>query len=168
MRRSLVALIAVAAGAFAAGAYASADPGGGVIWVAGAEHPLVDEWAAGNAADVDAGRGTSTQVQAWQGSTFVRQVTSPVAEGSRAYAFTVDPRSRDPYTHAAQRSELGQNNPARGMVDGVDRQMHQGEERWIAFQIWIPSSFQESEWDAIQQNKAAGKGNGPLSWYFED
>ena len=54
------------------------------------------------------------------------------------------------------------------MADGVDRQMHQGEERWIALQMRIPSSYPGAAWNTLVQLKGAGSGNGPLGLYWEN
>jgi hypothetical protein len=140
---------------------------GNVVWAADGEAPLASEWATGNAFDVNGGNGTSTLSATWGPSTRVRRVTSPVAQGSYAFAMTVKAADHDAYTSGAQRTEVGQNNTARTMADGIDRQMRQGQDRWIAYQVRIPAGYPTATWNAIQQNKGEGKGNGPLSWYFE-
>ena len=60
-----------------------------------------------------AGNATSTLSSSWTAGTRVRQVSSPVAQGQRAYAMTVRAADRDAYTSGAQRTEVGQNNGAR-------------------------------------------------------
>jgi hypothetical protein len=145
-----------------------APPTGEVIWAADAERELALEWATGNAFDVNSGNATSTLNSAWALSSRVRRTTSPVAQGSYAYAMTVRGSDRDAYTSGAQRTELGQNNAARTMADGVDRQMRQGQERWIGFQVRIPASYPSAAWNTLVQLKGAGSGNGPLGVYWEN
>ena len=95
----------------------------------------------------------------------MRQVSSPVAQGQRAYAITVRAADRDAYTSGAQRTEVGQNNGARSFPDGVERQMLQGQERWVGLQVQIPANYPTtSSWNALVQFKGEGTGNGPLSW----
>ena len=103
-----------------------------MIWAADAEHALSAEWATGNAFDVNAGNGTSTLSSSWAASSRVRRLTTGMAQGTGMYAITVRAADHDAYTSGAQRTEIGQNNTARVMADGIDRQMHQGQDRWIA------------------------------------
>ena len=139
--------------------------GGSVVWAGDAEHTLAAEWATGNAFDINSGSATSTLNSAWANGTRVRQVTSPVAQGLRAYAMTVRASDRDAYTSSAQRTEIGQNNAARSFSDGIERQMLQGQERWIAVQLRIPADYPAAaSWNAVVQLKCEGSGNGPLSW----
>ena len=96
-------------------------------------------------------------------------MTTPVAQGEKAYAVTVKAGDQDAYTAAGQRTEIGQNNGARQFGDGTgDRQQRQGEERWIAYQLRLPAGTVQAGWCALNQNKGAGTGNGPLSLYFEN
>ncbi len=81
---------------------------------------------------------------------------------------TVDAGDRDAFTSGAQRTELGQNNSARAMADGVDRQMYQGQDRWIALQLRIPGNFPSSaNWSKFVQFKGEGTGYGAfgIGWY---
>jgi hypothetical protein len=151
------------AGGASVAAEAPAPAGRGmVIWAGDGESGLADEWATGNAYDINAGRGTFTHRRSWAGTTRVRRVRRPRAQGTAAYALTVRARDRDPYTRGAQRTELGQNNPDRRMPDRVDRQMYQGQDRWIALQLRIPRSFPKARWNTLVQLKGAGTGNGPF------
>ena len=81
---------------------------------------------------------------------------------------TVRASDRDYYTSGAKRTEVGQNNSARTMADGVDRQMHQGQDRWIGLQVLIPANYPTATWNAIVQLKGEGTGNGPIGIYFEN
>ena len=54
------------------------------------------------------------------------------------------------------------------MADGVDRQMHQGQDRWIGLQVLIPANYPTATWNAIVQLKGEGTGNGPIGIYFEN
>ncbi len=139
---------------------------GQVIWAGDAESPSSREWATGNAFDVNRGNATSMLSGGWSSSTRVRRVSSPVAQGSSAYAVTVLGGDRDAYTSGAQRTEVGQNNASRSFPDGVNRQMTHGQERWIALQLRIPADFPSARWNSLVQLKGAGTGNGPfgVSW----
>jgi hypothetical protein len=142
---------------------------GNVVWAADGERTLASEWATGNAFDVNDSNSAATTNSLWTSSTRVRRVTSPVAQGSTAYAMTVGGADRDAYTSTAQRTEIGQNNSPRTMSDGVERQMYAGQERWIAYSVRIPASYPTvAAWCVINQNKGAGTGNGPLSVHFEN
>lgn len=141
---------------------------GNVIWAGDGEKPLADEWSSGNAFDVNSSQGTYTTSSLFGSSTRIRQVTSPVAQGTRAYAMTVGGGDRDAYTSGAQRTELGQNNGARTMPDGVNRQMYQGQERWLALQIRVSPNYPSASWNSLVQLKGEGTGNGPLSLYWEN
>ncbi len=135
---------------------------GQVIWAGDAESPSSREWATGNAFDVNRGNATSMLSGGWSSSTRVRRVSSPVAQGSSAYAVTVLGGDRDAYTSGAQRTEVGQNNASRSFPDGVNRQMTHGQERWIALQLRIPADFPSARWNSLVQLKGAGTGNGPF------
>jgi hypothetical protein len=145
----------------------------GVLWSAHAEEALSREWAAGNAADVHDGLGTSTTDEDWAGTSRVRQVTAPVAKGERAYAISVSPGDFDAYTSGAQRTELGQNNTAREFWDGTgDRQFRHGHETWQAWSVFLPASFpagpSDDGWLDLMQWKTEGLGNGPFALALED
>jgi hypothetical protein len=165
LKRRTLPLLAAISFPLTVPAHASAA----TLWAGDAEHPLSAEWASGNAFDINAGRATSTLSTAWNASTTrVRRVTSPVAQGRYAYAMTVRAADRDAYASTSQRTELGQNNVARTFRNGSgDRQMRQGEERWIAVQVRVPAGYPAGRWTSLVQLKGQGSGNGPLAVLFE-
>jgi polysaccharide lyase-like protein len=142
--------------------------GATVLWKADAESALSNAWAAGNAFDVLSGQGTFTTNAAWSTTTRVTRVTSPVAQGTMAYAMTVVSSDHDFYTTNAQRTEVGQGNPSRTMPTGGDRQFRQGDDMWVAWQLQVPASYPiPTSWVTFTQFKGAGTGNGPFGIYFD-
>src|SRR3954468_16655223 len=106
--RSLVVLTALALAA-----PAQAD----VLWHAGAEQPLLTEWANFSCADPSR----------------VSEVSDPVAQGDSAYR--VDLHEGD--DSFGERCELGMSAPTKPGFPVFS----EGDERWIAYQVYIPAGF---------------------------
>ena len=136
----------------------------GVVWTADATKPMSSEWAS----YTEAG-GNGTYTQAVSSTARIRQ---GLFNGRRSYAVTVRAGDRDRYTSTAQRTELGQGNPGRTMADGVDRKMYNGQERWIAEQIFIPGNAptgnRSYQFYGLNQFKVDGSGGPPAGLSFED
>ena len=77
------------------------------IWSANASRTTKEEWAIGNAYDVNWGAGTFMNAASWADSTRIVQTTASGSLG-RAYRVTVKAADRDKYTSSAQRTEMGQ------------------------------------------------------------
>src|SRR3954454_13326812 len=104
---------AVAALSLGAAAPARAD----ILWQAGAERPLAQEWA--NFSCAAANR--------------VSQVSDPVAQGNSAYR--VDLHEGD--DSFGERCELGMSAPVKPGFPVFSA----GDESWIAYQVYIPAGF---------------------------
>jgi hypothetical protein len=111
MVAALRSLVVLAALAFAAPAHA------GVLWSAGAEKPLLQEWA--NFSCADPGR--------------IKQVGEPVAQGSSAYRVEL----HDGDDSFGERCELGMGSPMRAGFPVFE----DGDESWVAYQVYIPAGF---------------------------
>lgn len=162
-------LAVAAACAFALLAIPTAAAPAATLYDANASNPFADEWVAGNAFDVNRGEGTRSDEPAFATSTRITRVTSPTPPAPHAYAWqtTVADGDADFHGDGNQRTEMGMGNPPRPMPDGVDREQHQGDVRFIAYNVYIPASFTSGSWCALNQNKGGGSsGNGPLSLYF--
>lgn len=124
----LAATSAVAGLAFPAGASA------GLTWSANAESPWGSEWANSSCETNDR----------------IQRVTSPHAQGDHAYRIEV----RDGDDSFGERCELAQGNPPR---DGYPL-FNEGEERWIAFQTYLPDDYplEHNRWQVIMQLKQLG------------
>src|SRR3954453_6630948 len=136
--RSLVVLAALALAA-----PAQAD----VLWHAGAEQPLLQEWA--NFSCADPGR--------------VSQVSDPVAQGSAAYR--VDLHDGD--DSFGERCELGMSAPTKPGFPVFS----EGEESWIGYQAYVPAGFPSdgNRYVDITQFKQVNDLCGPpLSVHVED
>ncbi len=151
--------------AVAALAAAPASP----IWSANASRTTKEEWAIGNAYDVNWGAGTFMNAAKWADSTRIVQTTASGSLG-RAYRVTVKAADRDKYTSSAQRTEMGQGQAGSwyALPDGSDRKMHAGQDRWIAIRLRIPASYVSGSWNSITQFKGEGIGNGPFGLDFEN
>jgi hypothetical protein len=130
LRRLLALVAGTATASLAAPAAASAS----LTWAADGERSWSTEWA--NYSCQSADRFT--------------QVSSPVAQGSRAYRFEV----RDGDDSYGERCELAQGNPVRSGYP----LFHAGDERWIAYQLYLPDDFplETSRWNVIMQLKQLG------------
>ena len=135
------------------------------IWSANASRTTKEEWAIGNAYDVNWGAGTFMNAASWADSTRIVQTTASGSLG-RAYRVTVKAADRDKYTSSAQRTEMGQGQAGSWytLPDGSDRKMYAGQDRWIAIRLLIPASYVSGSWNSITQFKGQGIGNGPMSW----
>jgi polysaccharide lyase-like protein len=92
---------------------------------------------------------------------------APPTPHTHAWKTTVEDGDVDYYSSDAQRTEMGMGNPTRRRADGVDREQRQDDVRFIAYNLYIPSSFDSGDWCALNQNKGnGGSGNGPLGLYI--
>jgi hypothetical protein len=143
---------------------ASAAAAAGVVWTAPATRPMGEEWASYTEAG---GNGTPTGA-----STSTARIHEGVFHGKPAYAMTVLAGDHDRYTTTAQRTELGQGNPGKAMPDGVDRRMYNGQDRWIAQQIFIPADAPTGNrsygFYGLFQLKIDGSGGPAVGLSFED
>ena len=139
------------------------------IWSANASRTTKEEWAIGNAYDVNWGAGTFMNAASWADSTRIVQTTASGSLG-RAYRVTVKAADRDKYTSSAQRTEMGQGQAGSWytLLDGSDRKMYAGQDRWIAIRLLIPASYVSGSWNSITQFKGEGIGNGPFGLDFEN
>jgi hypothetical protein len=105
-----------------------------IQWASDAERAWNQEWA--NYSCQDASR--------------VKQVSSPVAQGQKAYEIEV----RDGDDSFGERCELGQGNPTR---NGFPL-FHAGDERWISFQVYLPDDYpiDAPRWNVFFQLKQLG------------
>src|SRR4051794_37300283 len=105
-----------------------------VLWTADAERATYSEWANNSCQNDDR----------------VRRVSSPVAQGSHAYRLEV----RDGDDSYGERCELGEGNPVRSGFPLY----HKGDERWIAFQVYLPDDYpiDLDTWNVIMQLKQLG------------
>ena len=107
---------------------------GAVQFSSDAERPWNQEWANYSCED----------------GTRVKQVTSPVAQGEKAYEFEL----RDGDDAYGERCELGHGNPTR---NGFPL-FHNGDERWISFQVYLPDDYpiDAPRWNVFFQLKQLG------------
>jgi hypothetical protein len=122
-----------------------------LLWTANAERPEGQEWSNHSCQNGDR----------------VNEVGSPVAQGRRSYRIDV----RDGDDAYGERCELGQANPHR---DGFPL-FHQGEERWIGWQMYLPEGMNTSpgtdphNWTVIMQFKQLGSiGTPAVSMDFQE
>lgn len=136
-----------------------------VTWAADASKPFAEEWAAGNAFDVNRGEGTKGDNAAFARSTRIQRT---VRGGKPCWWVTVADGDQDFHGEGNQRTEMGQGSPPRKMPDGVERRMLPGTEHWLAYELLIPASYPTiASWCALNQIKgAANSGNGPLAFDF--
>src|SRR3954470_8490173 len=134
--RSLTGLVAALAATLVPASAASAS----VEWSATAEKPWNQEWA--NYSCQDGSR--------------VQQVTSPAAQGARAYRIEV----RDGDNAYGERCELGNGNPTR---NGFPL-FHGGDERWVSFQVYLPDDYpiDTRSWNVFFQQKQLGSMGTPV------
>jgi hypothetical protein len=119
----------------------------GVLQASDAERAWNQEWASWSCADASR----------------VQQVSSPVAQGKKAYELTV----HDGDNAYGERCELGNGNPGR---PGFPL-FHQGDERWISFQVYLPDSYpiNTPDWNVFFQIHQEGDGGcPPISLNVED
>ncbi|MEA2466473.1 MAG: hypothetical protein QOJ57_599 [Thermoleophilaceae bacterium] len=141
-RLILSLLLALAASsAFAGTAF------GRTLAVADAEHTLNSEWASYSCAD----------------RSRVKQVTSPSAQGKRAYDVSI----RDGDDSYGERCEIGMGNPGRSGFP----EFTQGDERWISWQVYLPDGYpiDTPYWQLFFQIHQRGDGGcPPISMGVED
>lgn len=160
-----IAVAATTTAALALSLHAASAPAS-VLYDADASSSYADEWVAGNAFDIRSGQGTLGNDAGFTTTTRIRRVTSPTPPSPHTYAWqtTVEDGDVDYYSSDAQRTEMGMGNPTRVMPDGIDREQRQGDVRFIAYNLYIPSGFYSDSWCALNQNKGNGSsGNGPLT-----
>lgn len=111
-----------------------------VQWSATAEKPWNQEWA--NYSCQDGSR--------------VQEVTSPTAEGQRAYRIEL----RDGDNSYGERCELGMGNPTRNGFPLFQA----GDERWISFQVYLPDDYpiDARSWNVFYQQKQLGSMGTPV------
>jgi hypothetical protein len=130
LRRTFVlsALIVCALGATASNASAK------LLWTANAERPWNQEWAN----------------YSCQSGNRVKEVTSPAAQGDRAYSIEV----HDGDDSYGERCELGQGNPTRSDFP----LFHEGDERWISYQMRLGDDVTTNTdtWQVVMQLKQLG------------
>ena len=123
-------MLAVAGAALIQVSAASAS----VLWSSNAERPWDQEWASYSCQDASR----------------VAEVTSPVAQGKRAYEITL----KDGDDAYGERCELGQGNPTK---TGFPL-FQEGQERWVSFQVYLPDDYpiDTRDWNVIFQEKQLG------------
>ena len=95
----------------------------------------------------------------------ITRVQSPCAQGTHAYRFEI--RDGDTPTTPDERVEAGQGGTFSFPGGNVDptRQWHEGDDVWIAFQVYLPDSWNTnpSSWQILSQlSKHAGTGGPAL------
>jgi hypothetical protein len=124
-----------------------------VVWTAGAEKPIDQEWAELSTDD-------NCAVVTYPGIVDARitRVSSPVNTGAFSYKATVV----DGDACYGERAEGGQGNPTR--QDMLDRIFRSGEERWISFDVMLdPSvSLNPGTWQTFMQLKQMGSWGSPI------
>jgi hypothetical protein len=129
---------------------------GEILWSADAERPASQEWASSRA---DRGPHEPCPYDAPPvlRAPGLERVGEPRAQGRFAYAIT---------TTAAddcdgERAELGDSNPSRAGFE--DRLFHDGDERWISFQVRLGGNFDVNvdTWRVIMQLHQPGSELGP-------
>ena len=142
---ALLAIVLAAAGLVLVFAERSSDPTGGneqVVWIADAERPMEEEWAAWSAESLDR----------------LERVEEPRAQGAAAYRFELE----DDDDAFGERAELGTGNGEVFAGQIRDKLFLEGQERWIAWQTYLPEDFpiDTSDWHILHQLKCTG-GGGP-------
>ena len=135
VRNLLLATLIATAALLAQVATASA----GVISFSGAERPLAQEWA--NYSCQDASR--------------VQEVTSPAAQGEKAYQLEYRPGDNS----YGARCEIGMGNPSKSGFP----LFQEGDERWISFQVYLPDDYPVDTpmWNVFFQIHQQGDGGCP-------
>jgi hypothetical protein len=129
---------------------------GRVLWTADAERPAAAEWASSRA-DPGPGACPYSAPPDLTSSDRIVRTAAVVAQGAHAYAITA--------AHGddcdGERAELGQGNPSRAGFE--DRLFHEGDERWIAFQVRLGGNFDVNvdTWRVIMQLHQPGGELGP-------
>ncbi len=137
-----------------------------VLWSADATAPLHEEWA--SYADGDQ---CSVATRPSVTSSRIRQVDAPPgAPTRRAYRFEL--RNGDD-CFGNERAELGQGNPAKDHADGVEREFHEGDDRWIAFWVRFEGGYpldvdRRGSFHSIAQFKQRWSGPPPFNLGIED
>jgi hypothetical protein len=149
----LIALAILAAALAFFGHPKPAKASGAVMWNAGAEKPLYQEWAELSTQDHCA-------VVTYPGitSTRISRVTHPVARGTYAYRAFL----KDGDKCFNERAEMGQGNPTRSGMG--DRLFRPGEERWISFYVRPSPSvpLHPGTWQLLMQIKQIGRLGSPI------
>lgn len=124
-----------------------------VVWTAGAEKPIDQEWAS-LSTDVNCARVTYPGIV----DTRITRVSSPVNTGAFAYKSTVV----DGDSCYGERAEAGQGNPTR--QDMLNRIFRSGEERWISFDVRLASDvpLDPGTWQTLMQLKQMGAWGSPV------
>jgi hypothetical protein len=154
---ALVAFIAAVLGGCGEERKASKPSASGrVLWTADAERPAAAEWASSRA---DPGPQEPCPYDAPPdlAAPGVKRTQASVSQGRFAYAITT--KAGDDCD--GERAELGQGNPSR---DGFeDRLFHDGDERWISFQVRLAANFDVNvdTWRVIMQLHQPGGELGP-------
>jgi Polysaccharide lyase len=128
-------------------------PTGDVVWTAGGEKPIDQEWAS-LSTDVNCGVRTYLGIV----DSRITRVSSPVNTGSFAYSSTVV----DGDSCYGERAEVGQGNPTR--QDMLNRVFKSGEERWISFDVRPASNvpLDPGSWQLVMQLKQMGAWGSPV------
>lgn len=131
-----------------------------VIWRADCSLPMGDEWRRLSAHD---GNPKDRDPTGYTGNRAM-QVAPPVPVGSfpLVYRMVCQPGDTDQWTSGASRTELSQVNNG-SAPPGVDRLMHQGQTRYIGWQVMFDTNFVNS---ACNQLKGMAQGNGPMGFGF--
>jgi hypothetical protein len=117
----------------------AASASAGVLQASGAERPWNQEWASWSCADASR----------------VQEVTSPAAQGRKAYELTV----HDGDNSWGERCELGQGNPSRSSFPLFKN----GDDRWISFSVYLPDNYpiNTHDWNVMFQIHQEGDGGCP-------
>jgi len=118
---------------------------GQVLWHAGGEQAIADEWAEYSTAPHCAVTSDTVTSDAR-----VARVTAPVAQGQYSYGFVVN----DGDNCYGERAELGQALPSRaGFTES--HLFNPGNDRWISFQVYLGNDFPvgTGDWNVIAQWK---------------
>jgi hypothetical protein len=127
---------------------------GTVLWRADAERSTADEWASNSSVPAAASPARPDTSRIGR-STFR-------AQGANAYRFEM----RDGDDSYGERAELGQALPA--AAGSENRWFRAGEERWIAMQYYLPSSWPADDtWQTVLQIKPVTPGGGGPSIGFD-
>jgi hypothetical protein len=124
-----------------------------VVWTAGAEKSLYQEWAS-LATHTNCTRTTTSTMT----DSRISRVTSPVKRGAYAYKASVI----DGDACYGERAELSQANPPRS--DMLNRLFREGEERWISYDMRLASGFplNPPSWQVVTQLKQLGSSGSPV------
>jgi hypothetical protein len=118
-----------------------------VLQTATAERPWNQEWASWSCQD----------------SSRFGEVSSPVAQGGKAYKLTV----QDGDNSWGERCELGDGNPTRNGFPVF----HEGDDVWISFSVYLPDNYpiNTPDWNVMFQIHQEGDGGcPPIAMHVED